>query len=206
MNQMEALQKIRGLGVASFETRDASALLKVSPANASVLLGRLAGRGLIRRLMRGRWAIGEQATALLAEQVAAPSPAYVSLQSALFRHGVIEQVPAMLYAITLGRARRVRTAHGTVSLHRIPPELFGGFELAEDGAKVATIEKALFDLIYLSPTRSRLFVKLPETEIPSSFRWSEANRWTKLIVGKSRRTFVENKLAELRNPPDPRRR
>ncbi|MDI1319980.1 MAG: hypothetical protein PSW75_07270, partial [bacterium] len=130
---------------------------------------------------------------------AAPSPAYVSLQSALFRHGVIEQVPGVIYAVTLGRARRIRTPHGTVSLHRIPPELFGGFETIEDGARVATIEKALFDLVYLSPTRSRLFVKLPEAALPRSFRWSETNRWTKLIAGKSRRTFVATKLAELRH-------
>jgi len=100
--------------------------------------------------------------------------------------------------VTLGRTRRVVTPDGTVSLHRIPPELFGGFELADDGAKVATVEKALFDLIYLSPTRLRLFVKLPEIEVPPGFRWAEAKRWLKRIAGKSRRSFVETKLAELR--------
>lgn len=198
MNQMEALQRIQGLGVPSFETRDVSALLQVSPANASVLLARLAERGLVGRLTRGRWTVGTQSYALLAEQVAAPSPAYVSLQSALFRHGVIGQVPGMIYAVTLGRARKIHTPSGTVSLHRIPPELFGGFEIAEDGAKVATVEKALFDLFYLAPTRSRLFVKLPETELPRSIRWSEVNRWTKLIVGNSRRAFVEKRLKDLR--------
>ncbi|MDI1337523.1 MAG: hypothetical protein PSU94_15175 [Lacunisphaera sp.] len=199
MNQMEALHRLQGLGVPSFETRDVSALLQVSPANASALLSRLAERALVGRLTRGRWIIGHQPNTRLAEQIAAPSPAYVSLQSALFRHGVIEQVPGVIYAVTLGRARRIRTPHGTVSLHRIPPELFGGFETIEDGARVATIEKALFDLVYLSPTRSRLFVKLPEAALPRSFRWSETNRWTKLIAGKSRRTFVATKLAELRH-------
>jgi predicted transcriptional regulator of viral defense system len=198
MNQMEALQRIQALGVPSFETRDVSALLQVSSANASVLLGRLAVRHLVTRLTRGRWTTREASRALLAEQVAAPAPAYVSLQSALFRHGVIEQVPGVSYAVTLGRARRVRTPHATVSLHRMPPELFGGFATAEDGAKVATLEKAVFDLLYLSPTRSRLFVKLPETRLPRSFRWAEASRWAKRIAGKSRRSFVEQKLAALR--------
>lgn len=198
MNQIEALRQIQGLGVPAFETRDVSALLRVSPANASVLLGRLARHGMVKRLTRGRWTLAGHPTALLAEQVAAPAPTYVSLQSALFRHGVIEQVPGMIYAVTLGRTRRVVTPDGTVSLHRMPPELFDGFELADDGAKVATVEKALFDLIYLSPTRSRLFVKLPEIELPPRFRWTETKRWTKRIVGKSRRSFVESKLAELR--------
>lgn len=199
MNQTEALQKIQQLGVPSFETRDISALLRVTPANASVLLSRLAARGFVLRLARGRWCAGAQPNReQLAEQVAAPSPAYVSLQSALFRHGLIEQVPEVLYAVTLGRARRIRTPSGTVSLHRIPPVLFGGYETTDSGTKVATAEKALFDLLYLSPTRSRLFVSLPEIEFSKSFRWAEVARWTKKIAGKSRRVWVERKLASLR--------
>lgn len=38
MNQIEALQRIRRLGVPGFETRDVAALLRVSPANASMVL------------------------------------------------------------------------------------------------------------------------------------------------------------------------
>jgi predicted transcriptional regulator of viral defense system len=199
MNQTEALQRIQSLGVPAFETRDVSALLRVTPTNASVLLARLAGRGFVRRLTRGRWSIGSQPNReQLAEQVAAPSPAYVSLQSALFRHGLIEQVPEVLYAVTLGRARRVRTPSGTVSLHRMPPALFGGFQATDDGVKVATAEKALFDLMYLGPTRSRMFAKLPEIEFPQTFRWGEVARWTKKIAGKSRRAFVEKKMMSLK--------
>jgi predicted transcriptional regulator of viral defense system len=199
MNQMEALQRIQKLGVSGFETRDVSALLKISPANASVLLSRLAKRSFIHRVARGRWTAdrrpGRESSA---EQIAAPAPAYVSLQSALFRHGLIEQVPAVLYAVTVGPGRRVDTPLGTISLHHIPPELFGGFETADDGAKIATPEKALFDFFYLGPTRSRLFTSLPELTIPRTFRWAEPARWAKKIVGKNRRTYVEAKLAALK--------
>lgn len=199
MNQAEALRRMRALAVRSFETRDISALLGVSPANASVILSRLAGRGFVCRLARGRWSIGEQPNrGLLAGQVAAPSPAYVSLQSALFRHGIVDQVPDVVYAVTLGRARRVRTPLGTVSLHRMPPALFGGFETEVDGNFMATAEKALFDIIYLSPTRSRLFSGLPEIDVPKSFRWGEVERWARGIAGRGRRTFVERRLETLR--------
>lgn len=198
MNQIEALRKIQGLGVPTFETRDISALLRVTPANASVLLARLANHGFVRRLARGRWIVGTSVNReQIVDQVAAPSPAYISLQTALFRHGFIEQVPEVIYAVTLGRARRVRTPDGTVSLHRMPPELFGGFEVSDEGIKTATAEKALFDLLYLGPTRSRLFAALPEIEFPRSFRWPEVERWTRKIAGKSRRVFVERKQAAL---------
>jgi predicted transcriptional regulator of viral defense system len=207
MNQPEALKRIQGLNTPSFETRDISALLHVRKANASVLLSRLAGRGFVRRLARGRWCIGvpinrEQ----LAEQVAAPSPAYVSLQSALFRHGLIEQVPEMVYAVTLGRARVVRTSLGTVSLHRMPAALFGGFKATPDGTRVATAEKALFDLLYLGPTRTRLFASLPEIELPRAFRWPVLTHWSRRIVGKSRRVYVEQKMSALRKKALPTRR
>jgi predicted transcriptional regulator of viral defense system len=199
MNQVEALQRIQQLGVPTFETRDISALLRVTPANASVLLSRLASRGFVRHMARGRWSLaGRTNREQLAELLAAPSPAYVSLQSALFRHGMIEQVPDVLYCVTLGRARRIHTPAGTVSLHRLPTKLFGGFETTDEGTKMATPEKALFDLIYLSPTRTRLFVHLPELELPKSFRWADVARWAKKISGKNRRTFVEEKLLEMR--------
>ena len=198
MNQAEALQKLKNLGVPTFETRDAAALLGITPANASLMLGRMSSRELVGRLGRGTWTIGHTSAGQIAEQLAIPYPAYVSLQSALFRHGLIEQVPAITFAITLGRARRVKTPQGVVSLHRMPPELFGGFAEAEDGSKLATPEKALFDWAYLSPTRSRLFVKLPELEIPNSFSWPETFRWAKRIHGASRRSFVHTKLANLR--------
>jgi predicted transcriptional regulator of viral defense system len=198
MNQIEALQRIRLLGVPSFETRDISALLEVSPANASVLLSRLSSRGFVHRLSRGKWSIGDQPDRdLVAEQVSA-APTYVSLQSALYRHGLIEQVPEVLYAVTLGRARKVRTPLGVVSLHRMPPALFGGYSILKGGAKVATAEKALFDFLYLGPSRSRLFSRLPELTLPRSFRWNVVGHWASRIVGDSRRAFVENKIREIR--------
>ena len=200
MNQIEALRRIRRLGVPGFETRDIAALLGVSPANASVLLSRLARGGFVRRVSRGRWTADDQAgPERLAEQLAAPYPAYVSLQSALFRNGLIEQVPAVVYAVTPGRSRRVVTPLGTVSFHRISAGLFGGFVVADDGVKLATAEKALFDLLYLSPTRSRLFARLPEIELPRGFRWGAIRRWVAKIPGKSRRAFVAKRVAELQS-------
>jgi predicted transcriptional regulator of viral defense system len=198
MNQAEAWQRLTQLGVPAFETRDAAALLGITRANASLLLGRMAARDLVARLGRGAWTLGRTSPGQRAELLAAPYPTYVSLLSAMFRHGMIEQVPAITYAVTLGRARMVRTPQGAVSLHRLPPALFGGFEETKDGEKLATAEKALFDWVYLGPTRSRLFVKLPELEVPKGFQWAETARWTKRIPGKSRRKFVESKLAELR--------
>jgi predicted transcriptional regulator of viral defense system len=200
MNQIEALRRLQRLGAPVFETRDASALLGVTTANAHMILRRLAAQGLVAHLARGKWLAGENVSRFaLPELLSAPYPSYVSMQSALFHRGLIEQVPAVVYAVTLGRPRRITTPLGTISFHRLPPELFSGFEVTDDGAKIATAEKALFDVLYLAPARSRLFARLPELEIPASFRWKDLRHLATLVKSAGRRTHIERRIDELRH-------
>lgn len=200
MNQIEALQRLRSLATPVVETRDVAALLQVSASNATTILRRLARSGLIVHLSRGRWLVSDQIDRLaLPELLSAPWPAYISLQSALFHHGLIEQIPSVIYAVSPARPRRLRTPLGTVSFHRMPPALFTGFELATSSdAKIATPEKALFDLLYLSPGRSRLFAGLPELTIPRRFRWQRLTQFTALVQSSGRRKLIAERVKTLR--------
>lgn len=207
MTQLEALKMLGALGVDAFTTRDAAAYLHVTPANAHMILKRLAGHQFVTHLARGKWGIGrDPRRALLAEHIAAPYPAYLSLQTALFRHGLIEQIPAVFYAVTVGRTRRVQTPSGTVSLHHVPARLFTGFEVTPEGSKVALPEKALFDALYLGPGRSRLFASLPEVTFPRTFDWSRAQGYVTFIKSPPRRVHVQAKLDLLRNAGRARQR
>lgn len=198
MNQLEALRRLDGFSVEAFSTRDAAALLDVTPSNAHMILRRLQRQGFLTHLARARWGLTRKLSRLqLPEHLAAPYPAYVSLQSALFHHGLIEQVPAVIYAATVGRTRRVTTPLAAVSLHHLPARLFDGFELTPEHAKMATPEKALFDLLYLAPTRSRLFAHLPEIEFPRTFRWSRVRQYLSEIQSASRRSYVEGRIEEI---------
>jgi len=198
MNQIEALRRLQGLGTPVFETRDASALLSVTPANANMILRRLADQGQLIHLARGRWLSAPDISRFaLPELISAPYPAYVSMQSALFHHGLIEQIPAVVYAVTLGRPRRKTTPLGVISFHRMPTELFSGFELNDDGAKIASAEKALFDVLYLGPARSRLFARLPELEFPSEFRWARLRDFAKQVKSPTRMKFIERRIDEI---------
>ncbi len=200
MNQIEALRRLKRLGTHGFETRDAAAALEVNAANAHMILRRLAHAGLLVHVSRGRWLQSADVPPFaLPEFISAPYPAYISLQSALFHHGLVEQVPSVIYAVTLGRPRRVRTPLGVLSFHRVPPELFTGFEVeTHSGAKIATAEKALFDLLYLAQGRSRLFVHLPELTIPRKFRWAWLGRYTGLLKSPGRRTYLAERVVRLR--------
>jgi hypothetical protein len=196
MNQIEALRRLERLDVPGFETRDAAALLEVAAANAHVILRRLAEKGFLVHVARGHWMPKRRAHRFaVPEFLSAPSPAYVSLQSALFHHGLIEQIPAVVYAVTLAKSHRATTPLATISFHHLPPTLFTGFDVDRSGDfKMAEPEKALFDLFYLSQSRIRLFAALPELEFPRGFRWKVLRGYASLVPPGARRAAVLNRI------------
>ena len=200
MNQIEALQRLQALTTPVVESRDVAALLQVSSSNATTILRRLAAEGMIVHLSRGRWLVNRNIDRLaLPELISAPYPAYISLQSALFHDGLIEQIPSLIYAVTPGRPRRLQTPVATISFHRMPAELFMGFELSSTlDAKIAIPEKALFDLIYLGPGRSRVFSRLPELTIPRRFQWQRLREYTNLVKSSGRQAFIAEQIRKLR--------
>ena len=198
MNATEALRRLRALGASVVTTADAAVVLSLSVSAASHTLRRLRASGIVSSLRKGVWIVGDPPDPLaLVEHVTAPYPAYVSLQSALHLRGLIEQVPHVVYVVSTGRSRRVETAVAVFSIHHVPPTLFGGFEYMPDsGIKLATAEKALIDLLYLSGTRSRLFRSLPELELPRGFR-AAAERWIREVPPGRSRTMVNHRLEEV---------
>lgn len=199
MNASEAIGRLRSLHIPAATTADAAAVLGLSIEAASHTLRRLASSGLVTRVRRGLWALSDGPDPLaLAEYVTAPYPSYVSLQTALYRRGMVTQISSMIYLVSLTRSDRIETNVGTYSVHHIRPELFGGFEHdPASGTKLALPEKALFDFLYLSPTRGRLFAALPELELPRGFRRSEVRAWTDRIPSPRSRSIVRRKLDAL---------
>ncbi len=119
MNPIEALRRQRQRATPAVESRDVAALLQVSAGYATTILRRPAAEGMITHLTRGRWLINQNIDRqTLPELISAPYPAYISLSSALFHHGLIEQLPSVLYAVVTGRPGRLRTPMATISFGR----------------------------------------------------------------------------------------
>jgi hypothetical protein len=199
MNAREALGRLRGLHVPAATTSDAAAVLGLSVEAASHTLRRLASSGLVVPVRRGVWALTDQVDPLaLAEYVTAPYPSYVSLQTALYRRGMITQIPSSIYLVSLARSDLVETRIGTYSVHHVRPVLFGGFDHdPRSGTKLALPEKALFDFLYLSPTRGRLFAALPELELPRGFQRSLVREWVARIPSTRSKTIVTRRLEDV---------
>jgi predicted transcriptional regulator of viral defense system len=204
MTTVDALSRLADMGEPAFETADASVRLGLSNAHASAMLARLAAARLVVRLRRGLWAFPDRVDALsLAGRLTAPLPAYVSLQSALYFHGMISQVPRVTYAVSLARTRRFTTPMGTVSIHHVAPGFFFGFEeTGRQGALIASPEKALVDFFYFRPARSLLFRALPELELPREFSLRRAYGMTRRITSRGRRAMVAASLARIAKAAD----
>lgn len=198
MNALEALRSLVAIDAPVFTTADAAIRLGVANGHASVILARLAASGQLIRLRRSVWAkAGGVDPLALPEYLTAPFPAYVSLQSALYLHGMISQVPAVTYAVSLARTRRFTTPMGTVSVHHVQPSFFFGFEDAGHGGRLATPEKALVDFLYLTPARSQLFRALPELEWPKRFSVRRVRAIAGRVEPPRQRTLVTRKLEAL---------
>ena len=199
MKLIDALARILKLDQPAFRTADVAACLEVRSGHASKILERLAGAGHLVRLTRALWAVpGRVEPFALPELLAAPFPAYVSLHSALYHHGMVSQIPSVIYAVSLARARRLVTPLGAVSLHHVDPTFFLGFEShGRNAVKIATPEKALMDVLYLGAGRSRGLSALPEIELPSGFRIQRARAILRRIAAPPRRHRVERRLNRL---------
>jgi predicted transcriptional regulator of viral defense system len=199
MTLSEALGKIKAMEHPVFRTADVMVELSIQKSHASKLLDRLTQHGHVIRLKRGLWALPESLEPLeLVPHLTAPFPSYVSLQSALYYHDMISQIPEVIYCVSLARTRTYETSMATISVHHIPGSFFFGYEeRREHHVRMALPEKALLDILYLSQSKSRLFAVLPEIEFPPRFSIKRAYSMTRKIADARRRSLVLDKFQRL---------
>ena len=115
--------------------------------------------GKVVQLRRGLYALDPSPEAdfphsyVIANHLARNS--YVSLQMALSHYSLIPEHVAVVTSVTLGRPGLYRNEYGRFSFQHLQPSLFFGYQYRlvtqTQRAYMATPEKALIDLIYLTP-------------------------------------------------------
>lgn len=182
---------LRRLSSSVLTTEEASAALRTSSSMASRALRDLETKGLVRGVRHGLWSVAAapiDPRSIVAD-LTRPFPAYVSFQSALAAHGAIDQIPREITVASLGKARRIETSVATYAIHRLPPELFGGF-VERDGAMLATVEKAIFDYFYVACASGASDRRLPELDLPADFSRKRLDDWVRRIPSARLRTRV----------------
>ncbi|MBM3294119.1 MAG: hypothetical protein FJY82_06290 [Candidatus Aminicenantes bacterium] len=134
----------------------------IDPADLGRQLSRWTRAGRLLQLRRGLYALAGpfQKTPAHPFLVAngLKKGSYVSLESALEYHGLIPEHTPNVVSVTTGRPETLATPLGTYLFRHVKRELFFGYERIDLGegqsAWIATPEKALLDLVYLTPLES----------------------------------------------------
>jgi len=203
INRVSAAQAIRATGSSVFTTRQIAALRGGSLSATSQALARMEQRGFVKKVTRGVWCIPDDprfSPYSLVPLLAGGHRAYVSLISALHLHGLIEQIPEIVFAVSTGHTRVRKTSVGSYSYHRIHPHFFAGFDWygRRQDFLVATPEKALVDSLYLSSRKGKRFRFFPEINLGEGFNFKRAGEWAERIAHDPwTREYVLRKLEVL---------
>lgn len=198
MKLIDAYAALKQLNLPVLQTKDVSAYFNISITHANKLLARLAKTKQIIHIKRGTWVFPNIDPLLLPCLLTDPLPTYISLQTALYYHGMISQIPSIIYAVSLARTRTYKTPLATISIHHIQPSFFFGYHEINHGLlKIATPEKALLDIFYLSQAKSNLFRSLPEIELPKNFNLSVIKKMIDKITSVRKKTLVKHRLEKL---------
>ena len=137
---------------------------QTSPAHVRRQLDRWVKSGRVIRLRRGVYLLSDLYSKTSAHPFAVANAlkkaSYVSLQSALAHHGMIPEYVPVTTSVTTGRPEELSTPIGRFQFRHVGVTLLSGFgelEIASDQmALLADPEKALVDLLYLTPHSDRL--------------------------------------------------
>lgn len=166
-----------------FTTRSFADASGASLSAASRRLDRLAGQRFLTRVTRGVWTNTSHPyfhPLACVPHLLGKEQGYVSFLTALHLYSVISQIPRSTQVATTGRGRVLESPVGRFEFFRIKPELMReGTEWSDTRLpyQVATCEKALLDVLYLSTRKNRRFARLPEVDLAGSdFRKREFER------------------------------
>jgi hypothetical protein len=115
--------------------------------------------GDIIRLKNGLYVVASRKNDVVSEHIAFRmyDPSYVSLEWALYKHGLMPDIPYNVTSITAKPTRDFETPFGSFIYKSVKPDLFFGYVKREDAPDqpylMALPEKALLDYLYLNLSR-----------------------------------------------------
>jgi len=122
--------------------------------NIRIIVKRLLDRQILIRITKGVYRLKTNTVdyEILANQIYFPS--YISFESVLCKHGVINQGFNKITLATTRHSKKVRLENTDCEYIQIKDDLFFGFNLI-DGVYMADVEKAILDTLYLKTLGKR---------------------------------------------------
>ncbi len=121
---------------------------KLPPLSLRRAIHRLVSKNLLLKLSKGLYANSFSLPSLEEAAGVLYPPCYISLESALFMHGISEQTPHVLTCISTNKTKTFHTDIGEIAYSHVKKELFFGYEFS-DQSFLASPEKAALDYVYI---------------------------------------------------------
>lgn len=144
-----ALETFRRKGIKFIDKTQTSRLFGIEKANTAYkFLQRLKRKGIIKRVTAGLYVLAENGAPDFEIANAACASSYVSLESALSYYGILSQFPYVITSVTTRKSKKFTFAKEFEYTH-LSQKLYWGF-VKDKEFVIATPEKALWDMLYLS--------------------------------------------------------
>jgi predicted transcriptional regulator of viral defense system len=193
MRGIELLKMMKDLNKPFFTIADLEKITRLSRRSLYVALKRWVDKGILERIAPGIYVA--MMSDLSIEKVAAQLyiPNYLSFESALARHGVLNLIPHSLTLATTRKPKRYTLRKQDVEFRQISSTLFFGFEM-KGGINIAVPEKAFLDQVYFL-SRGRASLDLDELNLKKlSFKLLKE-------YGKRFPVYVQTRMAEILGKP-----
>jgi len=156
-----------------FKTRDYANHQKLSMSAASKKLSHLKKNKLLTHVTKGLWANTGHPyfhPASCVPYLLNNESGYVSFLTALHFHGLLSQIPKTIQVATTGHSRTLDSPVAYYEFIQIKPELMQEhltWSETQLPYLLATPEKALIDVLYISTRKNRRFFRMPELTLTS---------------------------------------
>jgi hypothetical protein len=137
-----------------FSLNDLKVLTGDNTSTISVQLSRLSRSGLVKNPIKGWYTNPFNSPSSEELSMVLRAPAYLSLEYALSKHGILSQDVHTYTLITTKLPYTFRSNEDIYEYHQISRSLFWGYG-KEENIQIADPEKALLDLIYIRYSRKR---------------------------------------------------
>lgn len=149
----DLVQTLKGMRKGYYSFADLSKMYDGSPEELRVALHRLVKQERLVRVMKGYYSLSPD---IDWEQFACEivRPSYISLEYALWHHGMLDQVPTRITLVTTKSTREHILTNQVIEYSHIAPNFYFGYKIVGNHL-IAEREKAILDEIYLVSLRKR---------------------------------------------------
>ncbi len=189
MNNAQRLKKLTNSGKTVFSLQGLRGLWQSTSASAKVTAKRMIEQDLIIKAAKGYYALDKNFNIHeLANLIISPS--YVSLNTALFYHGVAFQVSTLISSVALLNYKR-KVGEKLLNYHSMKKELFLNLEGIDykKNIAIASVERAVLDCFYfgLLPNLDNFDkINIAKLKKLSLFYPKVVQKQVKKVIGKNK--------------------